>query len=128
MAVRNIISDLIIAANSSKARDYQYRNHAIEFTFNISAIQDTVTEAILDEIIRQRSGYTYADEFTQEELDLVDQAVRNAVAKVYTDRTIGKVHRQVGYKVFSGGALQIGKIEQSLAAYTGYQTDRFGKR
>lgn len=127
MAVRNIISDLITAANSSKARDYQYRNHAIEFTFNIRAIQDTVREAILDEIIRQRSGYTYADEFTQEELDLVDQAVRNAVAKVYTDRTIGKVHRQVGYKVFSGGALQRGKIEQSLAAYTGYQTDRFGR-
>lgn len=127
MAVRNIIGDLIIAANSSEARNYQYRNHAIEFTFNIRATQDTVKEAILDEIIRHRSGARYVDEFSQQELNLVDQAARNAVRKVYTERIIGKVHKQVGYKVFSGGALQRGKVEQSLAAYTGYQTDRFGR-
>jgi len=127
VAVRNIIGDLIIAANSSEARNYQYRNHAIEFTFNIRATQDTVKEAILDEIIRHRSGARYVDEFSQQELNLVDQAARNAVRKVYTERIIGKVHKQVGYKVFSGGALQRGKVEQSLAAYTGYQTDRFGR-
>ena len=123
MAVRNIVSDLITAANSRQARDYQYRNHAIEFTFNIRAMQDTVKEAILDEIQNQRRE----EGFTQDELDLVDQAARNAVRKVYTERTIGKVHKQVGYKVFSGGALQRGRVEQSLAAYTGYQTDRFGR-
>ena len=126
MAVRNIVSDLIKAANSSEARQYQYMNHAIEFTFNIRATQDVIKDQILNEIQNQRRNLDdQAYGFSREELSDVDKATRKAVANVYTTANIVKAHRRVGYKVFKGG--QRAKLERTLAMYTGYRTDKLGR-
>lgn len=128
MSVRSIIADLKSAIGSRASRDFQYRSHVIDFTFNYRATFDELYFVIENELInfRGRGGTG----LSTTEASILESTCRDSIRRIYTRRNIIKVHRNNGYKVITGQAGRGGpgtvSGEQLLAQYTGFMTDAKG--
>lgn len=115
MSIRSLIKDIRLAANSSIARDRQYRDSVFDLTFNKITTVDECFASIEDAILNVRSGQI----LTAEERSILQTSVEDAFNNVYTPRNIKNVHKKYGYKIFAHPNQHVG--ESALANYVGYR-------
>ena len=121
MSVKHLMGELRKAANSSSARDFQYRNHVIDYMFH--------NQLIIEELIASMAGYirdrrsSSKITTTDDELTAIKQSAITAFNTVYTVKKIEDAHRTKGYKVIKDTPT----AEEQLARYSGFTTTVKGK-
>jgi len=114
MSVKAILKDITLAANSSTARDKQYRDSVFDLTFNKITTTDECFSAIEDAILNKRKGTS----LTANERILLEMSVDKAFKNVYTMKNIKTTHKKQGFKVFSDSNKHRG--ETNLAKYVNF--------
>jgi hypothetical protein len=115
MSIRSLIKDIRLAANSSTARDRQYRDSVFDLTFNKITTIDECFASIEDAILNVRNG----EQLLATERNILENAVEQAFRNVYTPRNIKNIHKKYGYKIFAHPNQHEG--ESALANYVGYR-------